>query len=102
MYSSDVDEVLDEKIGKESSLEGASVWRCLECEAPFRKKQHARAHVESKHLTGFTFPCLQCPHVCSTRAALKMHERRKHINPNVNNIIITEISDLGYETYLPS
>ena len=93
MCSSDVDAACDEKIVKESPMEGgASIWRCLDCGEPFKKRQHAKAHVESKHLTGFTFPCAHCPTVCYTRGALKMHEKRKHKDPIVDNIIITDMS----------
>ena len=93
LCSSDVDAACDEKIVKEPSMEGASIWRCLDCSEPFKKKQHARAHVESKHLTGFSFPCAHCPTVCFTRGALKMHEKRKHKDPNFGNIVITDMSE---------
>jgi len=89
----DVDAACDEKIVKESPVEGGvSIWRCLDCGEPFKKRQHAKAHVESKHLTGFSFPCAHCPTVCFTRGALKMHEKRKHKDPIVGNIIITDMS----------
>ena len=53
-------------------------WRCVSCDVPFKKSQHAKNHLESKHMEGLQYPCTECPTICKTKASLHMHMKRKH------------------------
>ena len=79
----DADEVLLELMSQDVNEHGLSIWRCLVCKEVFKKRQHIKHHIESKHNPGLAFRCHFCPTVCRTRAALTMHRKRNHPPPTI-------------------
>jgi len=68
---------ISERMEKVVDEQGADVWKCTVCGKIFKKKTHAKSHVEI-HLEGFSHVCVHCEKTHKTRAALSVHMSYVH------------------------
>jgi len=52
-------------------------WRCTDCEYNSTHKATLKRHIESKHME-YSYECSICNHICPTRNALQVHQKRNH------------------------
>ena len=86
-------------------------YKCKACGIPKKTKQHLRAHIEGKQVTGFTHPCLKCNDGKGyrSRKSLTGHQFkipnmfRTHVQNsksislrNIHNIAIVKRPIIGY------
>ena len=73
-------ESLDKEIDSLVQTTESKSFSCKVCAIEMNKKHHIRVHIEGKHITGFSHPCLKCKNgkVYKSRHSLSGHQFKKH------------------------
>ena len=73
-------ESLDKEIDSLVQTTENKSFSCKVCAIEMNKKHHIRVHIEGKHITGFSHPCLKCKNgkVYKSRHSLSGHQFKKH------------------------
>ena len=73
-------ESLDKEIDSLVQATENKGFSCKVCAIEMNKKHHIRVHIEGKHITGFSHPCLKCENgkIYKSRHSLSGHQFKKH------------------------
>merc|ERR1712074_14286 len=70
-------EELDQKVEDSYSKKSDGLFSCHYCVKSFKKKGHAKEHVET-HFEGLSFPCPFCDAILRSRNSYRLHSKRQH------------------------
>ena len=66
------DEIWKSMISRVIDENDMALWQCIPCLKTFKQKNHAREHVEAKHMN-VCYTCNICEKSCKSSASLRMH-----------------------------